>query len=212
MGIGTTTPVASAALEVRSTSQGLLLPRLTTAQMNAISGAVPGLQIFNTTDSKFYGCTAAAVSGSVVQNVSSQTLNGGFPTFELAQSFVPTGSGVWQSVTVYSGRTGSSTVSVKLYSSNSPTGTPRGTTTPQTLNLVAGQPFTISVASLGVFLASGQPYSFSVTFGGSDVYLAGSGSDPYPNGQCYGVSGGFPFYDLKFQVDYGTPAVWVPLH
>ncbi|MBO2010859.1 tail fiber domain-containing protein [Hymenobacter negativus] len=53
VGIGTTSPAASAALEVRSTSQGLLLPRLTLAQRNALTASttappVPGLLIYLT--------------------------------------------------------------------------------------------------------------------------------------------------------------------
>ena len=53
VGIGTTMPAPSAALEVRSTTQGLLLPRLTLAQRNAmgtgsIAAPVPGLVIYQT--------------------------------------------------------------------------------------------------------------------------------------------------------------------
>ncbi len=55
LAIGTTSPAVSAALEVSSTTGGILLPRLTTTEMNAISSPVAGLMIFNTTDNKFYG-------------------------------------------------------------------------------------------------------------------------------------------------------------
>jgi hypothetical protein len=48
VGIGTGTPDASAALDVQSTSKGLLPPRMTTLQRDAISSAAPGLIIFNT--------------------------------------------------------------------------------------------------------------------------------------------------------------------
>lgn len=47
-------PDASAILDVESANKGLLLPRMTTAQMNAISNAAKGLLVFNTTDSVFY--------------------------------------------------------------------------------------------------------------------------------------------------------------
>ncbi|MCR5889669.1 tail fiber domain-containing protein [Hymenobacter sp. J193] len=51
VGIGTTAPNASAALEIRSTSQGLLLPRLTLAQRDALTASttappVAGLVIY----------------------------------------------------------------------------------------------------------------------------------------------------------------------
>jgi len=44
--IGTTTPAASAALDITSTTQGLLLPRLTYVQKAAISSPVAGLILF----------------------------------------------------------------------------------------------------------------------------------------------------------------------
>ncbi len=49
VGIGTTTPAASAQLDVSSTSKGFLPPRMDTAQRNAIASPANGLIIFNTT-------------------------------------------------------------------------------------------------------------------------------------------------------------------
>lgn len=48
VGIGTTTPAASAILETNSTSKGFLPPRMTMAQRNAISSPTQGLIIFCT--------------------------------------------------------------------------------------------------------------------------------------------------------------------
>ncbi|MBD80948.1 MAG: hypothetical protein CL840_18670 [Crocinitomicaceae bacterium] len=48
------TPHASSMLEVSSTSKGMLVPRMTTTQMNAISSPATGLLIFNTTTGGFY--------------------------------------------------------------------------------------------------------------------------------------------------------------
>jgi hypothetical protein len=48
VGVGTTTPDASAALDITSTTKGLLIPRMTTAQRNLISSPVTGLMIHNT--------------------------------------------------------------------------------------------------------------------------------------------------------------------
>jgi hypothetical protein len=51
VGIGTTSLNSAAALEIVSTTKGLLLPRLTTVQRDAIGASPPaGLLIFNTTD------------------------------------------------------------------------------------------------------------------------------------------------------------------
>lgn len=52
VGIGTTTPETSAVLDVRSTSQGLLPPRLTAAQRQAIASPVQGLLVFQTDGSQ----------------------------------------------------------------------------------------------------------------------------------------------------------------
>jgi len=48
VGIGTAAPDASAALEITSTTKGLLLPRMTTAQRDAIGTPAEGLLIYNT--------------------------------------------------------------------------------------------------------------------------------------------------------------------
>jgi N-acetylneuraminic acid mutarotase len=50
IGIGTTNPHASAKLEVSSDSSGLLIPRMTTAQRDAIAAPAKGLLIFNLDD------------------------------------------------------------------------------------------------------------------------------------------------------------------
>ena len=46
IGIGTTAPDASALLEISSTNKGVLLPRMTIAQRNAIPSPVNGLMVF----------------------------------------------------------------------------------------------------------------------------------------------------------------------
>jgi hypothetical protein len=60
VGIGTTSPNANAALEIVSTTKGLLLPRLTTLQRDAMSSTPAGLVIFNTTDGKVQAYTGSA--------------------------------------------------------------------------------------------------------------------------------------------------------
>lgn len=53
VGINTATPSASALLDITSTTQGFLAPRMTTVQRNAIVAPGTGLFIYNTTTSKF---------------------------------------------------------------------------------------------------------------------------------------------------------------
>lgn len=48
VGIGTTTPDASSALDIESTTSGLLIPRLTQAQRDAITTPATGLLVFQT--------------------------------------------------------------------------------------------------------------------------------------------------------------------
>ena len=60
-GVGTTTPVSSAVIELQSTTQGLLAPRMTKAQRDAIVAPATGLLIFQTNSQPgFYYYSGAA--------------------------------------------------------------------------------------------------------------------------------------------------------
>jgi hypothetical protein len=50
VGIGTATPNASSILDISTTSQGVLLPRMTRSQMTAISNPASGLGVWNTSE------------------------------------------------------------------------------------------------------------------------------------------------------------------
>ena len=55
-GFGTTTPDASALLDLTSTAKGFLPPRMTTAQMTTLAAtAVEGLMIFDITTKQWMG-------------------------------------------------------------------------------------------------------------------------------------------------------------
>lgn len=53
LGIGTFAPHPSAKIDITSTSKGMLIPRMTTAQRDAIAGPSHALLIFNATDTVF---------------------------------------------------------------------------------------------------------------------------------------------------------------
>lgn len=53
-------PNASAALEIRSTVGSFLLPRMTTAQRDALATPEDGMMVYNTTDNKFQGRASGA--------------------------------------------------------------------------------------------------------------------------------------------------------
>ncbi len=50
VGIGTTIPEASSILDIQSTSKGMIIPRMTITERNAIIAPANGLQIYNTTN------------------------------------------------------------------------------------------------------------------------------------------------------------------
>ncbi|HXR80484.1 MAG TPA: hypothetical protein VN763_06175, partial [Saprospiraceae bacterium] len=54
VGVGTNTPDPSAALEVTSVTQGILVPRMTTTQRAAISNPANGLLVFDLTTNSFW--------------------------------------------------------------------------------------------------------------------------------------------------------------
>ena len=54
VGIGTTSPHSSSILEINSTSKGLLIPRMTTAQRTAIATPAAGLQVYDTTTNSYW--------------------------------------------------------------------------------------------------------------------------------------------------------------
>ncbi|MCU7614224.1 hypothetical protein N0B16_07230 [Chryseobacterium sp. GMJ5] len=64
VGINTTTPDPSSALDINSTTKGLLAPRMTTAQRNAIVSPADGLLVYDTTLKLFYFYTSATSSWS----------------------------------------------------------------------------------------------------------------------------------------------------
>ncbi len=77
VGINTTTPDASAALDVTSTTQGMLVPRLTTIQRTAISTPATGLLVFDSTTSTFWFYNGTAWTEITVGITSPWTTLGG---------------------------------------------------------------------------------------------------------------------------------------
>lgn len=62
IGIGTVTPAASSILDITSTTQGLLTPRMTTVQRNAIASPADGLMVYDTDFKLFYSYISAITS------------------------------------------------------------------------------------------------------------------------------------------------------
>lgn len=62
VGIGTTTPNPKAALDISSTTKGLLIPSMTTSQRLAITAPPNGLMVYDTIRKEFYHYTGTAWS------------------------------------------------------------------------------------------------------------------------------------------------------
>jgi hypothetical protein len=84
MGIGTTSPHSSSILDLNSTSQGLLLPRLNTAQVLSINNPAEGLFVYNTTTKKpvfFDGTAWKYYNDSLLKVSAGQSFNGAIVFF-----------------------------------------------------------------------------------------------------------------------------------
>jgi len=75
VGINTQTPDPSSALDISSTTRGLLAPRMTTAQRTAIASPADGLIVYDTTQKIFYYYAAGANIWAPVGSGVSERLN-----------------------------------------------------------------------------------------------------------------------------------------
>jgi trimeric autotransporter adhesin len=80
VGIGTSSPDASSLLDLSSTSKGILIPRMSTSDRNAIPSPSAGLMVYDITLNSFYyfnGTAWTEVGGSAAANAWSLSGNGG---------------------------------------------------------------------------------------------------------------------------------------
>lgn len=73
VGFGTDSPVASALLEMSSTTQGFLMPRMTTSERNAISSPATGLRVFDTDYGNAFTYNGTSWFNEGVPNYNNQT-------------------------------------------------------------------------------------------------------------------------------------------
>jgi hypothetical protein len=82
VGIGTTSPNASAALDINSTNKGILVPRMTTAQRNTIAAPAKGLLVFDSEHNSYWHYTGAGwkeIAGNAYNGDSTLIYGGGTP-------------------------------------------------------------------------------------------------------------------------------------
>ena len=215
-------------VEISSTTQGFLPPRMTTTQRDAIASPTEGFLIFNTTNKSIEVYTGDAVGGESFLSGSescatrignSYTSQWGSTSSGMAQSFV-SGGGNLSSITIKVGSVISQSTST-LYELNVYNGSPSGCgNNGSTCALSAlGTPIatcqvsinssgekTLNLQSPGP-LSSNQTYTFSITPTVSTQGFSWSCySTGYSSGASFGISGNVSGLndDFKFQTNYVT--------
>lgn len=192
VGIGTTSPNSAAALEIVSTTKGLLLPRLTTIQRNSIAQPPAGLVIYNTTTNTVqgYGGSSAEWLNTNATYAGSVAIYNNSPVW---QTFTATSSENITSVEAYVKMTNSfqsTSVIAKIYLGNynpnaTPTQTPIATSssTSVTASSYSWKSFSFSSPAS---LTNGSLYSVVLFNSGSDVDVAQATNNPYSGGSRFG--------------------------
>ncbi|CAL2089398.1 conserved exported protein of unknown function [Tenacibaculum sp. 190524A02b] len=193
LGVGTPTVNSGAAVEINSTTGGLLLPRLSTAQRDALP-KTPGMVIFNSETGKFQGYQGFPESELLISH---NTFKGNLTN--AGQSFTVTETASWTKVALnfQAAVTGGT---LQIFSGNTTTGTPIHT---QSFTVGAGeQEITLSTS---INVVSGQQYTVFV-----DQSCAYYPFADYGGGSAFTVSLAFPG-DLWMKVKFGKSS-WVDLH
>ncbi len=215
LGIGVSSPNASAAIDITSTSKGVLLPRLTTAQRTDVLLPEPGLLIYNTTSSK----VQAYASGST-ENINTN------PTNASATGASYTGQNSYDSQTITAITSEKiSSIAVNLLSSlntatqvvayvysgvynhyASPPQTPLGTSNTVTTSSAGG---TITLTFTNpVSLTKGAVYTIVFKNQGTgDLYVSHSNANTYAGGSQFGDP---TPTDLFFRIF--VSGSWIDLH
>ena len=74
VGIGTVTPNASSVLDITSTTQGMLTPRMTTAQRTAIASPADGLMVYDTDIKAFHYYNSSTATWTVMNSATTGRL------------------------------------------------------------------------------------------------------------------------------------------
>ena len=199
VGIGTSSPAPSAALEISSTTGALLLPRLTTAQRDLLTAEI-GMIIFNTTDLKAQVCSA----DNTVPQIDQSNLVFDNSIYDSGQSFQAGMTGDWTQIEVNNISFGPQTGTLNIYSGE---GNGGALLISQPISLVAGT--NVITLSTPIPITAGNQYTFL-----TDILMNCSTSiNPYANGTAYAGTNAESPYDLFFKIIVlpSTP-VWTNLH
>lgn len=215
VGIGTSTPLASAALEISSTSKGILLSRMTTTQRDAISNPAAGLMIYNTTTNNFqvYVVSTSTNLHDVVTTPTT-TISVGDQFTRLSQSYTANQSGKLKYFTFNSDGMAESLIDLNIYQGDGVGGTLLGTISDITITDGNNQ---IDVSSANINFSENSVYTFVFS---SDEFVDAlsirATTNVYPSGGTKLDDGSFQDYsenyDIIFSVTYDNSSnSWIDL-
>lgn len=207
IGVGTTAPTSNAALEIVSTSKGLMLPRLTTTQRSSITTPSSGLLIFNSTTGKAQVYTPnqstlldiSSANNSAYRVSSSENQKHTFtaPSSESLSAI---------QITVYQVET-SGSVTASVYSGSGTGGTLLGSAS-ASISSTGAATFNIGTA---IPLTSGSTYTIHLTSTGStSILFYGDTGNPYSGGGLLNNSGNVLAWDLD--ITLFASGTWTDLH
>ncbi|GAB2963665.1 hypothetical protein GCM10027048_35960 [Hymenobacter coalescens] len=219
VGIGTSTPSLSAALDIQSTSKGLLLPRLTAEQMLTIPNPDAGLMVYNTTEHTFYGYRGYNRLAQYAAQIVTDSYDGYATTF--GQTFRSSAAGpldyIWVTEVAMMSQTnqilsGVYPVTIEVYSGVGFSGTRLGSVTTQFYFGTSTDPIALLVFDLsriGIQLTASQNYSFRLSSPGRRFHY---GTNTASNlGGLYSNNIPNTSRNLTFEVGAGHMWGWVPL-
>ena len=192
---------SSGQVEINTTTGSLLLPRLTTAQRDALTAA-PGMVIFNTTTGKFQGYGNGSGTGSGVETLD-QNYQGTYSNLSAntaAQSFTAGVTGSLTKVAIYTTQasSGNSSYTLNIRSGSGQTGSILGSQSVTLNNTTGEQSFSIS----GVSITAGSQYTIEfVRTSGNYPYINYVYNSTYSGGQMYLNNNGYNYYqyDIPFK-------------
>ena len=226
-------PDNSAMLDVKSTSKGFLPPRMTTAQIIAITNPADGLQVYNTTDGKLYAYVATAATWKEISFGTGTILT---PSFVCGQAFTDSrdsksyntvliGTQCWMAnnlaylPSVVDKSTGSETVPYYYAYGYDGTDVPtaKASTYYQTYGALYNWPAAITACPTGWHLPADAEWTTLANFIGGAIDAgvkmkeAGTSHWPSPNASATnssgftGIPGGYRYFEGGF---FGTIGFW----
>ena len=196
VGIGTTTPAASAALDITSTTQGLLIPRMTNEQRIAIASPVAGLMVFVTDFDggrfMFYNGTEWGTLSFAETRPEAPTITGVTSSIsqQVTVSFTAPSSDGGSAITSYTATSSPGAITGTLSQSGSGSITVTGLTngTAYTFTVTATNDIGTSLASAASnSITPRQPQVGDFYQGGVVFYILQSGDTGYIAGETHGL-------------------------